>query len=1243
MCINAFWVNIQNFNSPWVAKMAAAVYVFAAFVIWSVVCICGTFGLQLQCPTYCHCLGNNVDCSRQGLINVPKDLIFPAWTTRLELQNNGISSLSKDDFKGLDNLTHLDISSNDLRSLNDSVFEHLTTLQTLKINYNKINEVPKLKGLRNLTILELNHNHVGILAQEFLTYMPQLQVLELNHNLLTDIVPGVFPANNSLQKLVVNNNNLASFESNCFDNLTSLEVLKINKNRVTSISKDIFKKLKKLETLEITKNKLKQIGGLTFQDLKNLKVLKLRKNSISKIYDGAFYGLDKLVTLQLEHNNITRVTQSWLYGLKGLREINLAHNKIHTIDPEAWQGCESIDTIDLSNNRLVTISSMAFSKLGQLKKLYLNSNMITNIQDGAFQHLHQLEELELNNNEISWTIEDKSGVFEGLSNLIKLKLENNKIKSISSDAFLGLANLKVLSLSMNNITSIKDNALESMVTLQQLYLNSSSFLCDCQLQWLPTWLLSKTFHNMVTAMCAYPPNLIGRSVFLVQGDDYKCDGDFLKPYILSHPKTRVALKNDNITLTCQAVSTEDSGTVFIWKRDNVMLTEGVDSTKEMGNLSDGRRIYNFTSHLHLRNIQERDVGNFQCIITNKFGSAYTHKANITIHEYPEFIKTPNNVTVKVGTTARFNCSAKGEPKPKIVWNKNGGNFLAANENRFHVMTADDVFFIAQVKPEDEGVYRCTASNSEGQISINVTLTVQQPPSFTEPMRRNKVVNEGQTAVLECMAEGRPKPLLTWKKDNQSLELTKRHFHAANNQLLIIVKTTLSDSGKYTCEMRNTLGSRSDDTQLYVQSVDHHIPTRQQSPSSEESHMDESTTTGIIIIAVVCCVVGTSLVWVIIIYHTRKRQDLYTPASTEDTPIPAEYMGQPPYDDDYPQQVIMYSSQPGSYQQYQEYQSKESGYESSSGRSRAAKLPAIFPSDVEEGNHQLGPRVPADHSPDNSASYPNSETDSLKSSQSTSSTHTSGHQTLRTFHPDIREVPQPPPLPPSTRSQSKGAEQTFCENCELCRGDGSDSYQCQSLSRHSMQNGTYSNGLPHSGVHHGSLPQPPGSAFREVGVSERTCDSPPQHTCSCSTCHSRVTSPVYNSSHRASNVCSFRHSPQSASHSNSNGPCYLNTHEIHICTNPRCVPPGENRGYRSDNQEGRKLHRFRSAENCVVSDYHVRGENRGHHSLSRNWSTDKIPPTIPPKQHKHNMYIHANKCAVAQNGGPHGKYPPPQDV
>ena len=34
--------------------------------------------------------------------------------------------------------------------------------------------------------------------------------------------------------------------------------------------------------------------------------------------------------------------------------------------------------------------------------------------------------------------------------------------------------------------------------------------------------------------------------------------------------------------------------------------------------------------------------------------------------------------------------------------------------------------------------------------------------------------------------------------------------------------------------------------------------------------DTTATTGIIIIDVVCCVLGTSLIWVLIIWHTRRR-------------------------------------------------------------------------------------------------------------------------------------------------------------------------------------------------------------------------------------------------------------------------------------------------------------------------------------------------------------------------------------
>lgn len=40
-----------------------------------------------------------------------------------------------------------------------------------------------------------------------------------------------------------------------------------------------------------------------------------------------------------------------------------------------------------------------------------------------------------------------------------------------------------------------------------------------------------------------------------------------------------------------------------------------------------------------------------------------------------------------------------------------------------VMPDDDVFFIMDVKPEDMGMYSCTAKNTAGMISANVTLTV----------------------------------------------------------------------------------------------------------------------------------------------------------------------------------------------------------------------------------------------------------------------------------------------------------------------------------------------------------------------------------------------------------------------------------------------------------------------------------------------------------------------------------------
>lgn len=223
--------------------------------------------------------------------------------------------------------------------------------------------------------------------------------------------------------------------------------------------------------------------------------------------------------------------------------------------------------------------------------------------------------------------------------------------------------------------------------------------------------------------------------------------------------------------------------------------------------------------------------------------------------FPKFSKTPANLTVRAGDTARLECAAQGEPHPQIAWQKDGGNdFPAARERRMHVMPTDDVFFIVNVKTVDMGVYSCTAQNAAGVMIANATLTVLEIPTFVKPME-NKEITAGEPIVLECMAGGSPRPTLTWLKDGGPLKATERHFFTAEDQLMVIVGTTLSDAGRYECLMNNSLGTERGYSELSI------IPG---------TTVNEDDMMGIIIITVVCCAVGTSVIWVVIIYQTRKR-------------------------------------------------------------------------------------------------------------------------------------------------------------------------------------------------------------------------------------------------------------------------------------------------------------------------------------------------------------------------------------
>uniref|UniRef100_A0A2A4JQA6 Ig-like domain-containing protein n=1 Tax=Heliothis virescens TaxID=7102 RepID=A0A2A4JQA6_HELVI len=721
----------------------------------------------------------------------------------------------------------LDLSYNRLNENVTEAFDKLLHLQELKLDKNAFHFIPSL----------LHHD--------------QIQELSLNRNNIGSIDTGTFPANSSIRILNVNSNHIKFIEEGALTNLTNLEVLKLNRNEIKSLPNHLFRNQTNLRTLELNHNKLHVISPLLFQGLSNLTTLKLRFNNIDNIMDGAFFGFKSMNLLQLDHNRIRNISKGWMYGLESLITLSLSNNLISEIDSGSWELCTNLEVLDLSHNHLLEVEGRSFQHLINLRTLNLGYNKISSISQDAFGYISQLQTLQLNNNKISWTVEDMSGPFSKLQNLISFSLAANHIKSINSRAFDGLSNLAELDLKGNNITSIQQHAFDSMSKLKKLHLNSSSLLCDCNLLWIVKWIKEKAEQKYVTANCAYPSEVRGVSVTKLKEDN--C-GDSPKPKVVEHPKTHLAIKGRSANLVCSATSIPFNNMTFLWRKNNGNVSNPmVYENITIGSNGQPRA----TSVLVIPNVTHADSGKYQCVVSNNFGTTYSTKAKVNIVTFPRFTKMPTNVTVKTGETVTLNCAATGDPPPEISWKKDGGNdFPAARERRMNVMPTDHLFFIVNAKTTDMGIYSCAAKNPAGTIIANATLTVLQEPSFVRVME-NKEVTSGDSVVLQCMISGSPKPVIKWLKDGAPITPTERHFLTGDDQLLIIIGSESSDAGRYECEITNELGTKKDMTELRV------LPP-------VAIMVNEENMAGIIIITVVCCAVGTSIIWVVIIYHTRRR-------------------------------------------------------------------------------------------------------------------------------------------------------------------------------------------------------------------------------------------------------------------------------------------------------------------------------------------------------------------------------------
>ncbi|KAL9848458.1 obscurin-like protein 1 [Geothlypis trichas] len=160
--------------------------------------------------------------------------------------------------------------------------------------------------------------------------------------------------------------------------------------------------------------------------------------------------------------------------------------------------------------------------------------------------------------------------------------------------------------------------------------------------------------------------------------------------------------------------------------------------------------------------------------------------------------------VSAGKHAKFRCYVTGKPKPEIIWQKDGEPLPPG---RRHLIYEDrEGYFILKVlycKPQDQGLYVCTASNTAGQTLSAVQLQVKEHRLRFQVQLADVEVAEREDAVLECQVPLETIPTSWYLEDR---ELQPSHKYVMEEQgvvrRLTIRDARIDDDGIYLCQMKD---------------------------------------------------------------------------------------------------------------------------------------------------------------------------------------------------------------------------------------------------------------------------------------------------------------------------------------------------------------------------------------------------------------------------------------------------------
>ncbi|XP_053381258.1 hemicentin-1-like isoform X2 [Mercenaria mercenaria] len=259
------------------------------------------------------------------------------------------------------------------------------------------------------------------------------------------------------------------------------------------------------------------------------------------------------------------------------------------------------------------------------------------------------------------------------------------------------------------------------------------------------------------------------------------------PIFVEPPVGLTIEKGKLAQLTCYVQG--DPFPEITWLFENEVLTVSETISFRQGN-----------QELWIGNINKGNEGTYTCRAVNRYSTIQT-RVYVKVLVPPVVLESVGHTVASKGDAVLIPCGIYSDPDPKITWYKDSAAITMGD--RFTQL--HNGLYITSVRVEDSGTYLCHASNMAGDTENEGTLEVLVRPYFLEKPE-DQVVNIGRNLTLTCIANGFPKPEITWLFNGSSL-FPRNTLLSLNGEQLLLLEVSWMHVGTYSCTASNEEGMK----------------------------------------------------------------------------------------------------------------------------------------------------------------------------------------------------------------------------------------------------------------------------------------------------------------------------------------------------------------------------------------------------------------------------------------------------